>query len=44
MSNVEQIEAIIFFQNPSRTQLVTFSLGQIGCDYLKCDFQKWGQY
>ena len=41
----------LLFRNPSRTQnlIVTFSLGQKGCDYLGkcdylgCDYYEWGQ-
>ena len=33
---------IHLFRNPSRTRIVTFSLGQKGCDYLgKCDYRTW---
>ena len=35
----------LFFLNPSRTAIVTFSLGQKRCDYWdKCDYYELGQY
>ena len=37
--------SVDFSQNSSRTQILTFSLGLKGCDYLgKCDYYEWGQF
>ena len=37
MTQVRKTKSIYFSRNRSRTQVVTFSLGLKGCDYLKCD-------
>ena len=42
-------KSVYFSQDPSCSQIATFSLGQKGCDYLGkcdylgCDYYEWGQ-
>ena len=36
--NVFKNHSLFFFQNPSRTQIVTFPLKQKGCHYLGCHY------